>query len=647
MKGFFYNKYLYIFLSIVVLVGYSFVVFAAPSIGSGGYVPGAELDPDCQPGDTAYDCKVQSGWLLTGNSGTTAGTNFIGTTDDVDFLIKTNNNQIAKLGKDGGITFGSSSLAAGLYTVAGGDRSIAFSTGSFAHGALSVAGGAPLSPYDNGGINYNGTTGELYVMGNATGYTGYIHWHHDTDSETYNSKIASTTYDGGTDSTTITLSNPPSSVDTTVSTIIASGDTANSFATAFGSKNSALGTYSMVWGGGKNGNTASAENSTAWGAVNSATGLLSTVWGDSNNASGGRSTSWGLNNVVSGDVATVFGDSNFARTYGETALGVFGTDSTPAVDGTSINTGDRLFNIGNGTDAGTRSDAFTILKNGKTGIGYDSFEISSASLGSLLQVNGSILSADLAACSNALEADTDGKIICGSGGGGGGAGWALTGNAGTTAGSDFIGTTDAQDFVIKTNSNQMALFGQNGGIALGSSYVPYFSPAPVASGNNSFAIGYETQATGLGSFAGGYGAQATNENSFAFGIFPQATASGAFALGVEALASGNSSMAINEHTTASGQRSFASGDRTVASGVAATAMNDHTTASGAHSFAQGTSTQAFSFTEAARNVFRGKRNRNRSSARSAGLSAAKVPSATSAVSGRRRSHGPSFSGMAR
>lgn len=35
--------------------------------------------------------SISGGWSLTGNSGTTAGTNFIGTTDDVDFVIKRNN----------------------------------------------------------------------------------------------------------------------------------------------------------------------------------------------------------------------------------------------------------------------------------------------------------------------------------------------------------------------------------------------------------------------------------------------------------------------------------------------------------------------------------------------------------------------------
>lgn len=45
------------------------------------------------------------GWALTGNSGTTAGTNFIGTTDDKDFVVKTNSIERLRLK-----SFGSSDI---------------------------------------------------------------------------------------------------------------------------------------------------------------------------------------------------------------------------------------------------------------------------------------------------------------------------------------------------------------------------------------------------------------------------------------------------------------------------------------------------------------------------------------------------------
>ena len=51
-----------------------------------------------------------SGWLLTGNSGTTAGTNFLGTTDNQDLVIKRNNTEAGRLGNSA-TSFGTSSSA--------------------------------------------------------------------------------------------------------------------------------------------------------------------------------------------------------------------------------------------------------------------------------------------------------------------------------------------------------------------------------------------------------------------------------------------------------------------------------------------------------------------------------------------------------
>jgi hypothetical protein len=47
------------------------------------------------------------------------------------------------------------------------------------------------------------------------------------------------------------------------------------------------------------------------------------------------------------------------------------------------------------------------------------------------------------------------------------AAWSLTGNAGTTAGTDFLGTTDAQPLVFKTNNVETARITANGDLAVG------------------------------------------------------------------------------------------------------------------------------------------------------------------------------------
>lgn len=55
------------------------------------------------------------------------------------------------------------------------------------------------------------------------------------------------------------------------------------------------------------------------------------------------------------------------------------------------------------------------------------------------------------------------------GGTNGGLAWSLTGNAGTTAGTNFIGTTDAIDWVIKTNNIERARVFSSGDLAWGAS----------------------------------------------------------------------------------------------------------------------------------------------------------------------------------
>ncbi|NOS91569.1 MAG: hypothetical protein HOP30_06580, partial [Cyclobacteriaceae bacterium] len=48
-----------------------------------------------------------------------------------------------------------------------------------------------------------------------------------------------------------------------------------------------------------------------------------------------------------------------------------------------------------------------------------------------------------------------------------GSGWSLSGNSGTTPGTNFIGTTDAQDLVFKTNSTEYARLTSSGSFAIG------------------------------------------------------------------------------------------------------------------------------------------------------------------------------------
>lgn len=146
---------------------------------------------------------------------------------------------------------------------------------------------------------------------------------------------------------------------------------------------------SAVVVGGQNNASSGNQSAIIGGVSNTTTGSYSvSIGGSSNEATGLRSiTISGNNSVASGNESIVLGGfNNYARSYNEVVTGYYSTDYVPTSSALPAPS-DRLFNIGNGTST-TSSDAFTILKNGETGIGIDNFEANTT--GELLQVNGNI-----------------------------------------------------------------------------------------------------------------------------------------------------------------------------------------------------------------------------------------------------------------
>ncbi|MCW5883775.1 MAG: tail fiber domain-containing protein [Candidatus Kapabacteria bacterium] len=127
--------------------------------------------------------------------------------------------------------------------------------------------------------------------------------------------------------------------------------------------------------------TASALNSTALGRNTTASGQFSTAMGNETNASGTTSTALGSNTIASGDNSSsfgafttasgsssaAFGDNTSAKAFCETVFGRWNADYTPGGGG-GWNTTDRLFVIGNGTASNTRSNAMTVIQNGRIGL---------------------------------------------------------------------------------------------------------------------------------------------------------------------------------------------------------------------------------------------------------------------------------------
>ncbi|MEC8627406.1 MAG: tail fiber domain-containing protein [Bacteroidota bacterium] len=135
--------------------------------------------------------------------------------------------------------------------------------------------------------------------------------------------------------------------------------------TATGDYTVASGDYSTTMGAYT---TASGDESTAMGYGTTASGDESTAMGGGTEASGTNSTAMGFNTTASGTVSTAMGSFTTAPSAYETVIGRHNTSYTP-LDSVNWNTGDRLFVIGNGSSASSRSDALVVLKNGNVGVG--------------------------------------------------------------------------------------------------------------------------------------------------------------------------------------------------------------------------------------------------------------------------------------
>jgi len=330
-------------------------------------------------------------------------------------------------------------------------------------------------------------------------------------------------------------------------------NSSNDYSTVFGNANTASGAASFAFG---SGNSASGSNSTAFGSYTSAGGLNSVAFGDhtnayninstafgsystsggyqstafgsnttasgqnatafgfNSNASGFQTTAFGSYTNASGENSTAFGYNNSAKSYGETTIGIGATDYTPSINGTSqfrsVNENDRLFVIGNAIDVNSnyvvdtseRSNALTIYKNGKMNIN-DAYNmpLTDGTANQVMTTDG---------LGNAtwvsLQPNSD---------------WFLTGNSGTDASVNFIGTTDDQDLVFKRNT--------------------VFSGA-ISSTNTSFGVSTLNQAT-TGNSNAAFGtftltANTTGESNSALGynvLRNNTTSSGNIAIGFDAL----------------------------------------------------------------------------------------------------------------
>jgi hypothetical protein len=113
-----------------------------------------------------------STWNAKGNAGTTATSNFIGTTDSQGFVVRTNNTERMRFEAGGNVGVGTTSPDTKLHVIGDENNGItaAFKVSSTGGGTSMLFDGNEIDGSSNGGIYLNNnSTGGVYIGANGTG----------------------------------------------------------------------------------------------------------------------------------------------------------------------------------------------------------------------------------------------------------------------------------------------------------------------------------------------------------------------------------------------------------------------------------------------------------------------------------------------
>ena len=317
--------------------------------------------------------------------------------------------------------------------------------------------------------------------------------------------------------------------------------------------------------------TATDHGAVALGVATRASSFAAAALGNNTTASGGASTALGNYTTASGGAATAMGWSTSATNSSATSMG----SNTLAGGAASLAAGTRAKAIHNGTFVwadhtaadftSTASNQFLIRASGGVGIGTNNPQAA-------LHVAGTVLATQFAG---------DGSNLTNLNA------WHLGGNAGTTPGQSFLGTTDNQPLEFKVFGERALRLEPNG------------SDSPNVIGGfkgNVVSVGIYGATIGGGGGGPFFFAQPNRvEGNYATVVGGRGnTASGEYstAMGYSSTASGDYSTSMGDRTSANGYNSTAMGNLTTASGWYSTAMGSLSDASGNSSMAAGTRAKA-------------------------------------------------------
>ena len=335
-------------------------------VGIGTASPSAKLDVEVSSGGAAtigdsYNSATGSVSLAMGSQATASGTVAVAIGTNVtasgNYSLATGSSSRA---------LGYVSTAMGYNTYANNNYAVAMGYGTDAIGFASTAMGYETDA--NG--SYSTAMGRTTVANG--GYSTAMGWNTNANGS-YSTAMGYYSTAGGDSSVAMGRSSTASG---DYSTSMGSNNTASgNYSTAMGYINTSYGSYSTAAG---YSNTANSIGSVAMGYANSAAGDYSVALGNGNWAASTSSTAMGAGTTASGYFSTTMGHNTTARAYASTVIGRYNEVEGSLSSWVST---DPLFVIGNGTSGSAPSNALTVLKNGRVGIG-------TSSPGHLLHVTG-------------------------------------------------------------------------------------------------------------------------------------------------------------------------------------------------------------------------------------------------------------------
>ncbi|KQS93421.1 hypothetical protein [Chryseobacterium sp. Leaf394] len=223
--------------------------------------------------------------------------------------------------------------------------------------------------------------------------------------------IGSQNLSTNTSAISIGLNNTASGESSIAMGIASEATNQNAIALGQGAKSS--GTGSVAIGSASN---SSGTNSFALGADTKASGNYSFAMGNNSEATNTSSLAIGYQNKATGEYATALGLGTTAGNQGNTVIGEFNAGDASPEPNSSLDRNKKLFVVGNGTSNTNRSDAFSVLRNGKVGVNASDFHILSQASDAVLQVNGNTKTKGLVASfrfGNTINADDYTVVLSG------------------------------------------------------------------------------------------------------------------------------------------------------------------------------------------------------------------------------------------